>query len=42
MFPEIIRLKKTGLRNVDIARQLELNEGAIHQIIRTMLKRGNI
>jgi hypothetical protein len=42
MFPEIIRLKKTGLRNVDVARQLELNEGAVHQIIRTMLKRGNI
>ena len=41
-FPEIIQLKRSGMRNVDIARKLEINEGAVHQIIRTMLKRGQI
>ena len=41
-FPEVIMLKKTGMRNVDIARKLGLDEGSIHQIIRTMLKRGQL
>ena len=41
-FPEVIMWKRTGMRNVDIARKLGINEGAVHQIIRTMLKRGQL
>ena len=39
---EIIKLKQEGLRNVDIARKLEINEGAVHQIVKTMRERGQI
>ena len=41
-FSEIIKLKQEGLRNVDIARKLEINEGAVHQIVKTMRERGQI
>ena len=40
--PEIIKLKKEGLRNSEIARKLGLNEGPVHQIISTMKKRGQL
>jgi len=41
-FPEIIRLKKEGVRNVDVARKLKINEDAIHQILRALKKRGEL
>jgi len=41
-FDEIIKLKKEGLRNVDIARKIGIPEGPIHQIIRAIKKRGQI
>ena len=42
ILPEVIRLKKEGMRNVDIARKLGVKEVSIHQLIRTMKKKGQI
>ena len=41
-FDRIIELKKEGLRNVDVARKLELDEGAIHQVVRTLKRREQL
>lgn len=41
-FEQIIELKKKGLRNVDVARKLGLPEDPIHQVVKTLKKRGQL
>lgn len=39
---DIVKLKKEGLRNIDVARKLGLPENAIHQIVKTITNRGQL
>lgn len=42
LYPEIARLKKSEMKNVDIARALGINLNDIHQMVKIALKRDSI